>query len=47
MSRGSVIELDLCFDLIVESSYIKIEELDKIGKSIKTTFILLSGMLKV
>jgi four helix bundle protein len=46
MSRGSVIELDSCFDLIVESSYIKIEELDKIGKSIKTTFILLSGMLK-
>ena len=46
ISRGSVIELDSCFDLVVESNYIKIEELDKIGKLIKTTFILLSGMLK-
>jgi len=46
IARGSVIELDSCFDLIVESNYIKIEELDKIGKLIKTTFILLSGILK-
>lgn len=46
IARGSVIELDSYFDLTVESNYIKIEELDKIGKLIKTTFILLSGILK-
>lgn len=46
MSRGSVIELDSCFDMIIESNYIKTEDLDKIGKLIKTTFILLSGIIK-
>lgn len=46
ISRSSVIELDSCFDMVVESHYIQIEELDKIGKLLKTTFILLSGMLK-
>lgn len=46
IARGSVIELDSCFDMIVESSYVKIEDLDKIGKLIKTSFILLSGMIK-
>jgi four helix bundle protein len=46
ISRGSVIELDSCFDIIIECNYIKKEDLDKIGKLIKTTFILLSGMLK-
>lgn len=46
ISRGSVIELDSCFDMVVESHYVQIEEIDKIGKLLKTTFILLSGMLK-
>ena len=46
IARGSVIELDSCFDIIIDSDYIKKEELMKIEKLIKTTFILLSGMLK-
>jgi len=46
ISRGSVIELDSCFDIIIECDYIKSEDLQKIGNLIKTTFILLSGMLK-
>lgn len=46
IARGSVIELDSCFDIVVECKYIKIEELTKIGNLIKTAFILLSKMLK-
>lgn len=46
IARGSVIELDSCFDIIIECNYIKMEDLDQIGKLIKTTFILLSGILK-
>jgi len=46
IARGSVIELDSCFDIIIDCDYIKQEELTKIGNLIKTTFILLSGMLK-
>ncbi|MCD9616522.1 four helix bundle protein [Chryseobacterium gleum] len=46
IARGSVIELDSCFDIVIECKYIKIEELTKIGNLIKTAFILLSKMLK-
>lgn len=46
ISRGSVIELDSCFDIIVECNYIQKEDLEKVGNLLKTTFILLSGMLK-
>ncbi|SHM64431.1 four helix bundle protein [Chryseobacterium carnipullorum] len=46
IARGSVIELDSCFDIIIDCGYIKKEELIKIENLIKTTFILLSGMLK-
>ncbi len=46
IARGSVIELDSCFDIIIESNYMKTENLDKIGKLIKTSFILLSGIIK-
>lgn len=46
ISRGSVIELDSCFDIIIECDYLQKQDLEKIGKLIKTTFILLSGMLK-
>ncbi|WP_449401077.1 four helix bundle protein [Chryseobacterium wanjuense] len=46
IARGSVIELDSCFDIIIESNYVKTENLDKIGRLIKTSFILLSGMIK-
>ncbi len=46
ISRGSVIELDTCFDIIIESEYVALEDLEKAGSKLKTTFILLSGMLK-
>lgn len=46
ISRGSVIELDTCFDVIIESEYVALEDLEKAGNKLKTTFILLSGMLK-
>lgn len=46
IARGSVIELDSCFDIIIECNYVETDELNKIGRLIKTTFILLSGMLK-
>ncbi len=46
IARGSVIELDSCFDIIIENEYCKIEELESLGNILKTTFILLSGMLK-
>jgi four helix bundle protein len=45
VARGSVIELDSCFDM-VECNYVRAEDLVKIGKLIRTAFILLSGMLK-
>lgn len=46
ISRGSVIELDSCFDMIIESEYLNLHEMEKVGVKLKTTFILLSGMLK-
>jgi len=46
ISRGSVIELDSCFDIIIESEYLNLVDLEKAGNKLKTTFILLSGMLK-
>lgn len=46
ISRGSVIELDSCFDIIIESEYLNLVDLEKVGNKLKTTFILLSGMLK-
>ncbi|KQT24049.1 four helix bundle protein [Chryseobacterium sp. Leaf405] len=46
IARGSVIELDSCFDIIIESNYVETDQVIKIGKLIKTSFILLSGMLK-
>lgn len=44
--RGSVIELDSCFDIIFESKYLTLNDMEKAGSKLKTTFILLSGMLK-
>ncbi|MGI9651883.1 four helix bundle protein [Chryseobacterium sp. RLHN22] len=46
IARGSVIELDSCFDIIFESEYLSLLDLEKAGAKLKTTFILLSGMLK-
>ncbi|WP_082498378.1 four helix bundle protein [Chryseobacterium sp. Leaf180] len=46
IARGSVIELDSCFDIVIECDYVQKVDLEKTGKLIKTTFILLSGMFK-
>ncbi|ROI00564.1 four helix bundle protein [Chryseobacterium daecheongense] len=46
IARGSVIELDSCMDIVVECDYVKKENLEKAGSLIKTSFVLLSGMLK-
>jgi len=46
IARGSVVELDSCFDIILESEYLVLFDLEKAGNKLKTTFILLSGMLK-
>ena len=46
ISRGSVIELDSCFDMIVECEYLNLDDFEKAGNKLKTTFILLSGMLR-
>ncbi|MGO4709013.1 four helix bundle protein [Chryseobacterium sp. 2TAF14] len=46
IARGSVIELDSCFDIIAESEYLSLNDMEKAGSKLKTTFILLSGMLK-
>ncbi|WP_294244750.1 four helix bundle protein [uncultured Chryseobacterium sp.] len=46
IARGSVIEIDSCFDMIIETGYMELQDLEKIGKTLKTTFILLSAMLK-
>ena len=40
MSRGSVIEIDSCLELIFEENYVPFEELEAVGKPLKTTFIL-------
>lgn len=45
LARGSVIELDTCCDIIREENYLTIEALDELGKTIKTTFILLSKLI--
>ena len=46
LSRGSVIEIDSCYDMAIESNFFNAGELDELGKHLKTTFILLSGLLK-
>lgn len=46
MARGSAIEIDTCCDIIVEENYLNIEDLTDLGKNIKTTFILLSNLIK-
>lgn len=42
MSRGSLVEIDSCLEIIYEESYVTIEELESAGKHLKTTFILIS-----
>lgn len=45
ISRGSVIEIDTCFDLAVELGYQKIADLQQLGILIVKVFKLLSGMI--
>ena len=45
MSRGSIIEIDTCLDIINEENWLKLEDLEKVGKPLKTTFILLSKLI--
>ena len=45
MSRGSVIEIDTCLEIIFEEDWLKMEELEQVGKPLKTTFILLSKLI--
>lgn len=45
MSRGSIVELDSCLEIILEENYATIEELSTVGKPLKTTFILLSKLI--
>lgn len=45
ISRGSVIEIDACLDLVVELKYATLEDLKSLGKTIIHMFKLLSGMI--
>ena len=45
VSRGSVIEIDTCFDIAAELGFVNIGELQPLGDSIIKVFKLLSGMI--
>jgi len=45
MSRGSIVEIDSCLEIIFEENYMAIEELEQVGKPLKTTFILISKLI--
>ncbi len=45
ISRGSIIEIDTCLEIIFEENWLNMEELEKAGKPLKTTFILLSKLI--
>ena len=45
MSRGSIIEIDTCLEIIFEEKWLSLEELEQVGKPLKTTFILLSKLI--
>ena len=45
MSRGSIIEIDTCLEIIFEEKWLTIDELEQVGKPLKTTFILLSKLI--
>lgn len=45
MSRGSIIEIDTCLEIIFEENWLNMEELEQVGKPLKTTFILLSKLI--
>lgn len=45
MSRGSIIEIDTCLEIIFEEKWLTMDELEQVGKPLKTTFILLSKLI--
>lgn len=45
MSRGSIIEIDTCLEIIFEENWLNMDELGEVGKSLKSTFILLSKLI--
>lgn len=45
ISRGSIIEIDSCFEIILEENYLELKELEQAGKFLKTTFILISKLM--
>ena len=45
ISRGSVVEIDTCLEIIFDENWLKMEELEQVGKTLKTTFILLSKLI--
>lgn len=46
IARGSIIEIDTCCEIILEENYLPLNDLEELGKIIKTTFILLSTLIK-
>lgn len=45
ISRGSIIEIDTCLEIIFDENWLTMEELEQVGKPLKTTFILLSKLI--
>jgi four helix bundle protein len=45
VSKGSVVEIDTCFDLAVELKYVNFDDLQSTGESIVKTFKMLCGMM--
>lgn len=45
VSRGSVVEVDTCFDLATGLNYVNLDDLKPVGELIIKTFKLLSGMI--
>lgn len=45
ISRGSLIEIDTCLEIVFEENYLNMDELEQVGKPLKTTFILLSKLI--
>lgn len=46
IARGSVIEIDAALDIAIELTYIKSNEIEKLGKLLVNSFRMLSGMIK-
>jgi four helix bundle protein len=45
ISRGSIVEIDACFDVAVELNYVRSDELNRVGLSITRTFQMISKLM--